>query len=35
MIAFLQENGGQLISKTLEHFYISMVALLLAIVVAV
>ena len=35
MKAFLQEYGSQLLSKALEHFYISMFALLLAIVVAV
>ncbi|HDB6853793.1 TPA: ABC transporter permease [Staphylococcus aureus] len=35
MIEFLHEHGGQLMSKTLEHFYISIVALLLAIIVAV
>ena len=35
MKAFLQEYGGQLVSKTIEHFYISMIALLIAIVVAV
>ena len=35
MKAFLQEYGSQLLSKTVEHFYISMFALLLAIVVAV
>ncbi len=28
MIEFLHEHGGQLMSKTLEHFYISIVALL-------
>ncbi len=33
--AFLQEYGSQLLSKAVEHFYISMFALLLAIVVAV
>ncbi|MEZ1988225.1 choline ABC transporter permease, partial [Escherichia coli] len=27
MIEFLHEHGGQLMSKTLEHFYISIVAL--------
>ncbi|MDN8653671.1 choline ABC transporter permease, partial [Staphylococcus aureus] len=26
MIEFLHEHGGQLMSKTLEHFYISIVA---------
>jgi ABC-type proline/glycine betaine transport systems, permease component len=35
MTAFLQEYGSQLLSKAVEHFYISMFALLLAIVVAV
>lgn len=35
MRAFFQEHGGQLISKTIEHFYISIIALLIAIVVAV
>ena len=35
MRAFFQEYGGQLISKTTEHFYISIIALLIAIVVAV
>ena len=35
MKAFLQEYGSQLLSKAEEHFYISMFALLLAIVVAV
>ncbi|WP_270245774.1 ABC transporter permease [Staphylococcus capitis] len=35
MRAFFQEYGGQLISKTIEHFYISITALLIAIVVAV
>ncbi len=35
MIEFLHGHGGQLMSKTLEHFYISIVALLLAIIVAV
>ena len=34
MRAFFQEYGGQLISKTIEHFYISIIALLIAIVVA-
>lgn len=32
---FIEQYGGQLISKTAEHFYISMTALLIAIVVAV
>lgn len=35
MRAFFQEYGGQLISKTIEHFYISIIALLIAIVIAV
>lgn len=35
MKAFLEQYGGQLISKTVEHFYISIIALLIAIVVAV
>ena len=35
MKAFLQQYGSQLLSKAVEHFYISMFALLLAIVVAV
>lgn len=35
MRAFFQEYGGPLISKTIEHFYISIIALLIAIVVAV
>ncbi|WP_412518251.1 ABC transporter permease [Staphylococcus simulans] len=35
MKEFLQEYGGELIQKTGEHFYISIVALLIAIVVAV
>ena len=35
MKSFLQEYGSQLLSKAVEHFYISMFALLLAIVVAV
>ena len=35
MKAFFQEYGSQLLSKAVEHFYISMFALLLAIVVAV
>ena len=30
-----QEYGSQLVSKTIEHFYISIIALLIAIVVAV
>ena len=33
--SILQEYGSQLLSKAVEHFYISMFALLLAIVVAV
>ncbi|KRG08265.1 ABC transporter permease [Staphylococcus sp. NAM3COL9] len=32
---FIEQYGGQLMSKTAEHFYISMIALLIAIVVAV
>lgn len=32
---FIEQYGGQLISKTVEHFYISIIALLIAIVVAV
>ncbi|ATF30096.1 ABC transporter permease [Staphylococcus simulans] len=35
MKEFLQEYGGELIQKTSEHFFISIVALLIAIVVAV
>lgn len=35
MGAFFHEYGGQLVSKTIEHFYISIIALLIAIVVAV
>lgn len=35
MKAFLEQYAGQLISKTVEHFYISIIALLIAIVVAV
>ena len=35
MKAFLNEYGSQLVSKTIEHFYISIIALLIAIVVAV
>ncbi|GEQ05876.1 ABC transporter permease [Staphylococcus gallinarum] len=35
MKAFLEQYGGQLISKTVEHFYISIITLLIAIVVAV
>lgn len=35
MKEFLQEYGGELIQKTGEHFFISIVALLIAIVVAV
>jgi len=34
MGAFFHEYGGQLVSKTIEHFYISIIALLIAIVVA-
>lgn len=32
---FIDQYGGQLISKTVEHFYISIMALLIAIVIAV
>ena len=32
---FIEQYGGQLISKTVEHFYISIIALIIAIVVAV
>ena len=35
MIQFLQTYGGELLNKTVEHFYISFIALLLAIIVAV
>ncbi|UXV35482.1 ABC transporter permease [Staphylococcus sp. IVB6181] len=35
MKEFLQEYGGELLQKTGEHFYISIVALLIAIIVAV
>lgn len=35
MREFLQEYGSQLVSKTIEHFQISIIALLLAIVIAV
>ncbi|QDR63788.1 ABC transporter permease [Mammaliicoccus sciuri] len=35
MIEFLQVNGNELIQKTLEHFYISLLALLLAMIVAI
>lgn len=35
MMDFLAKNGSQLISKTIEHFYISIIALLIAIVVVV
>ncbi|AVQ35340.1 ABC transporter permease [Staphylococcus kloosii] len=35
MMDFLAQNGSQLVSKTIEHFYISIIALLIAIVVAV
>ena len=35
MKAFLNEYGSQLVSKTIEHFYISIIALLIAIIVAV
>ncbi|WP_436857746.1 ABC transporter permease [Mammaliicoccus sciuri] len=35
MIEFLQVNGNELLQKTLEHFYISLLALLLAMIVAI
>ncbi|MCJ1655319.1 ABC transporter permease [Staphylococcus sp. NRL 16/872] len=35
MMEFLSENSGALLAKTLEHLYISVVALLIAVVVAV
>ena len=35
MIEFLQVNGQELSQKTIEHFYISFVALLLAMVVSI
>ncbi|WP_278926234.1 ABC transporter permease [Staphylococcus auricularis] len=35
MIQFLSENAGQLFEKMLEHFYISVIALLIAVVVSV
>lgn len=35
MREFLQEYGSQLVSKTIEHFQISIIALLLVIVIAV
>lgn len=35
MMDFLAQNGSQLVSKTIEHFYISIIALLIAIIVAV
>lgn len=35
MIEFLQVNGNELLQKTLEHFYISLFALLLAMIVAI
>lgn len=35
MRQFFQEYGSQLVSKMIEHFYISIIALLIAIVVAV
>ncbi|UQW96102.1 ABC transporter permease [Rummeliibacillus sp. G93] len=35
MIEFLTENSGAIIQKTFEHFYISIIALLLGIIVAV
>src|SRR5699024_12613085 len=34
-IEFLQVNGQELFQKTIEHFYISFVALLLAMVVSI
>lgn len=35
MMSYLAENGNELFMKTLEHLYISVIALLIAIVVAV
>lgn len=35
MIEFLRVNGNELLQKTLEHFYISLLALLLAMIVAI
>ena len=35
MIQFLSENAGQLFEKMLEHFYISVIALIIAVVVSV
>lgn len=35
MIEFLQVNGNELLQKTLEHFYISLLALLLAMIIAI
>ncbi|WP_323704517.1 ABC transporter permease [Mammaliicoccus sp. Dog046] len=35
MIEFLRVNGNELLQKTMEHFYISLLALLLAIIVAI
>ena len=35
MKAFLEQYGGELLQKTGEHFYISIIALLIAIVIAV
>ncbi|PNZ70619.1 ABC transporter permease [Staphylococcus croceilyticus] len=35
MMQFLTENAGALFSKTLEHLYISVVSLLIAIIIAV
>jgi osmoprotectant transport system permease protein len=35
VIEFLQVNGNELLQKTLEHFYISLLALLLAMIVAI
>ncbi|MGV3244951.1 ABC transporter permease [Staphylococcus sp. 11261D007BR] len=35
MMSYLAENGNELFTKTIEHLYISVIALLIAIVVAV
>lgn len=35
MIDFITQNGGDIVQKTWEHFYISAIALILGIVVAV
>ncbi|MEC1259562.1 ABC transporter permease [Bacillus swezeyi] len=35
MIQFLQKNGGEMLYKTWEHLYISVIAVLLGIIVAV